>query len=255
MGIGISMNKFNPIVYSEEFLESELYKKNKTAYDRAIVLQKQKFAPLMTDKKITRIIYKEGDESVQDRFNEEFNSQIGLSEVKPFNYFFSVAFSNVKTVYDYSNDENISNNNIIEFYALVHSFDEKSKNEKKAAGVPIEMFKVIAPEPSTYKTNPETIPKTEESKPKKSKTKAPKTEESKTEAPKTEVVEVDESVPDLETHVLSGEELDDAIKDYKQFKRARSKDIKTSLMDAFQEKYGMDIDSFFKTHESDIKNK
>jgi len=140
MGIGISMNKFSPIVYSDGFLDNLPEELNRSEYERAITLQKQKFTPLMTDKKITKIIYKEGNKEIQEYFNDNFNRQIGVSERTPFDYYFTIAFNNLIGVWNFSNDINIKNNNPLESYKLGHAFDKQKNKGKNAVVLPIEVI-------------------------------------------------------------------------------------------------------------------
>jgi hypothetical protein len=143
IGIGVTMNKFNPIVVPDGYDYSDS-PNTKEHIEFVKSRQGQKFAPRMTDRKITHVTY-EAKNKPDDvsKFNTEFNELIDV----PYTYIITCTFDQGKKygkkvigVYNYTLDDLVKNDFILGTYKCGFKEDDRDKIYISAVIIPIEKF-------------------------------------------------------------------------------------------------------------------
>ena len=142
MGVGITMNKFNPIVFPDNFdfsdrIEGENFK---TKLERVKASQGQLFAPIMKDQKIIKIEMLTSDLDVRSNFNKEFNKFLKISESNPYIFDVTTVFNKGVGVYPYSDDDLVENDFILGVYQSAYAYDDRKRTHYNAVLIPIEKF-------------------------------------------------------------------------------------------------------------------
>jgi hypothetical protein len=143
IGIGVTMNKFNPIVVPDGYDYSD-GPNTKEHIEFVKSRQGQKFAPHMTDRKITHVTYeiKTKPDNVS-KFNTEFNELIDV----PYSYVITCTFDQGKKygkkvigVYNYTLDDLVKNDFILGTYKCGFAEDDRYKIYINSVIIPIEKF-------------------------------------------------------------------------------------------------------------------
>jgi hypothetical protein len=144
MGVGITMNKFNPIVFPDNFdfsdrIEGENFK---LKLERVKASQGQLFAPIMTNRKITKIVMvtPKATPEVRSEFNKNFNKFLKISESNPYIFDITTVFNKGVGVYPYSDDDLVKNDFILGVYQSAYAFDDRKRIHYNAVLIPIEKF-------------------------------------------------------------------------------------------------------------------
>jgi hypothetical protein len=138
------MNKFNPIVFPDNFdfsdrIEGENFK---TKLERVKASQGQLFAPIMENRKITRIemITPTATPEVRSKFNKKFNKFLNISESNPYIFDITTVFNKGVGVYPYSDDDLVENDFILGVYQSAYAWDDRKRIHYNAVLIPIEKF-------------------------------------------------------------------------------------------------------------------
>jgi hypothetical protein len=144
MGVGITMNKFNPIVFPDNFdfsdrIEGENFK---TKLERVKASQGQLFAPIMKDQKIIRIemLTSKATPEVRANFNKKFNKFLKISDSNPYIFDVTTVFNKGVGVYPYSDDDLVENDFILGTYQAAYAWDDRYRTHFNAVLIPIEKF-------------------------------------------------------------------------------------------------------------------
>ena len=153
LGIGITMNKFNPIEIPDDIddLPNTLEQIKEVQSN-----QKQKFAPIMKDRKIVSTISTTGQEAVKKVYNKAIQDTIFKEGNKNIKYDFNITVlfdtglnSEQKAkhgtnkcfgVYNYSEDELVDNDFILGTYKTSYSHDDRGRAVYNGVLIPIEKF-------------------------------------------------------------------------------------------------------------------
>ena len=134
MGIGITINKFNPVKIPEGYDYEGLITKERI--EDVASEQGQIFIPHITNRKITAITRDTGSEEQRKHFDKEFKKKIGKT---PYKYDITCVCSDAISVYDYTADDYVENDFILGTYQSAYSSDDQ-KGKFGAVLIPIEKF-------------------------------------------------------------------------------------------------------------------
>ena len=138
IGIGVSMNKFNPIVIPENYN----YNDSPSTREMMSHVQKsqgQKFIPTFVNRQITEIECTKAGSVGYEKFNREFNEKLN-GKTTPYDFKITCAFSKVIGVYDYTNDKLLSDDFILRVYKCAYAHDDQKGTKFNAVLIPIEKF-------------------------------------------------------------------------------------------------------------------
>lgn len=136
MGIGITINKFNPVKIPEGYDFEGLITKERI--DDVKSEQGQIYIPHITNRKVTAITRDTGSEEQRKLFDKEFKKKIGTT---PYTYDITCVCSDAISVYEYSNDDYVENDFILGAYQSAYSSDDQ-KGKFGAVLIPIEKFTI-----------------------------------------------------------------------------------------------------------------
>lgn len=134
MGVGITINKFNPVKIPEGYDFEGLITKERI--DDVKSEQGQIYIPHITNRKVTAITRDTGSEEQRKLFDKEFKKKIGTM---PYTYDITCVCSDAISVYEYSNDDYVENDFILGTYQSAYSSDDQ-KGKFGAVLIPIEKF-------------------------------------------------------------------------------------------------------------------
>lgn len=139
-GVGITMNKFNPVSIPEgyDFEDSPSTKKQ---IEKVASRQGQKFIPNIKNKYVVGMVKKSGEGKAQ--FDKGFKELISNDKYK---YLFTCVTPDGVCVYNYTEDDDVKDDFILGTYKCGYSADDREGNYNGVI-IPIEKFKFVTPKP------------------------------------------------------------------------------------------------------------
>lgn len=138
LGVGVTMNKFATIELPPDYMYNG--PSNKDMIDHVVQSQKRSYIPIFNDdRRITKITYDIDDEAKVKNFNRRFNKLI-KGKKSPYKYYITCVFKGVVGVYNYTDDDYIDKNFILNSYKCAYAYDDKDHNKFNAVLIPIEKF-------------------------------------------------------------------------------------------------------------------
>jgi len=151
LGIGITMNKFNPIKIPKGYD----FKDSPNTREQISIIkhnQNQKFIPKIVNRKVIGMTIKRAQDKVKDteakkiKRKKEYDDIDGaiknriFSEGQDYEYRITCAMKDAIGVYDYTNDDYVENDFILGTYRTAYAHDEREGGEQNAVLIPIEKF-------------------------------------------------------------------------------------------------------------------
>lgn len=132
IGIGITMNKFNPVSIPEDY-DFEDNPSTKEQIEDVKSNQKQKFIPDIKQRKIRGMKSKSKNEKFDDAFR-------GIMNREEYDYTITCGFSDTMGVYNYTTDNYVKDDFILGTYKTGFPHDARSAKDYKGVIIPIEKF-------------------------------------------------------------------------------------------------------------------